>query len=130
MQLNAVSVTSSNLKQSTQFYILLGFEFPDFADDTQHIEAIPKTGSARLMIDTKELITKLLGDIPQPSNHAGFALEYDTPQEVDTIAANIQAAGFTIVKTPWDAFWGQRYAVVKDPDGYLIDLYATLPPQS
>src|SRR6266545_1802609 len=26
----------------------------------------------------------------------------------------------------WDAFWGQRYAVVADPDGTLIDLFAGL----
>jgi uncharacterized glyoxalase superfamily protein PhnB len=31
---------------------------------------------------------------------------------------------------PMDAFWGQRYAQVKDPDGTVIDLYATLPEQS
>ena len=25
---------------------------------------------------------------------------------------------------PWDAFWGQRYAVLHDPDGHQVDLYA------
>lgn len=25
---------------------------------------------------------------------------------------------------PWDAFWGQRYATVKDPDAYQIDIFA------
>lgn len=29
-------------------------------------------------------------------------------------------------KAPWDAFWGQRYAVVVDPDGNLVDLFADL----
>jgi uncharacterized glyoxalase superfamily protein PhnB len=29
-------------------------------------------------------------------------------------------------KEPWDAFWGQRYAVVADPDGNHVDLYAPL----
>jgi uncharacterized glyoxalase superfamily protein PhnB len=27
---------------------------------------------------------------------------------------------------PWDAFWGQRYAVVADPDGNHVDLFAPL----
>jgi hypothetical protein len=27
---------------------------------------------------------------------------------------------------PWDAFWGQRYAVVHDPDGNGVDLLAPL----
>jgi uncharacterized glyoxalase superfamily protein PhnB len=29
--------------------------------------------------------------------------------------------------SPWDAFWGMRYAVVKDPDGNAVDLFAALP---
>jgi catechol 2,3-dioxygenase-like lactoylglutathione lyase family enzyme len=28
---------------------------------------------------------------------------------------------------PWDAFWGMRYAVVRDPDGTPVDLFARLP---
>ena len=28
---------------------------------------------------------------------------------------------------PWDAFWGQRYATVLDPDGNSVDLFAALP---
>jgi len=27
---------------------------------------------------------------------------------------------------PWDAFWGQRYAIVRDPDGNGVDLFAPL----
>jgi len=27
---------------------------------------------------------------------------------------------------PWDAFWGQRYAIVTDPDGNHISLFAPL----
>ena len=48
----------------------------------------------------------------------------DTPAEVDRVAATVAQAGFTLVKDPWDAFWGQRYAIVADPDGYQVDLFA------
>ena len=37
----------------------------------------------------------------------------------------IDAVG-TVVREPWDAAWGQRYATVQDPDGYGVDLYAPL----
>jgi uncharacterized glyoxalase superfamily protein PhnB len=36
------------------------------------------------------------------------------------------AAGFHGEKEPWDAFWGQRYAQLHDPDGVPVDLYASL----
>ena len=29
-------------------------------------------------------------------------------------------------KAPWDAFWGQRYAMIRDPDGNEVDLFAPL----
>lgn len=34
--------------------------------------------------------------------------------------------GGTGVKEPWDAFWGQRYCSVMDPDGNQIDIFANL----
>jgi hypothetical protein len=36
------------------------------------------------------------------------------------------AAGYDGHKEPWDAFWGQRYAIVHDPDGNTVDLFAEL----
>ena len=34
-------------------------------------------------------------------------------------------AGYEGHKEPWDAFWGHRYAIVHDPDGNGVDLFAT-----
>jgi catechol 2,3-dioxygenase-like lactoylglutathione lyase family enzyme len=126
MKLNAIGVTSSNLQKTVDFYKLLGFQFPEFKPDEQHLEPLPTEGSARLMIDSKELITSLIGEDPKPSSHSAFALEYDSAAEVNDVAAKVKEAGFKVDKEPWDAFWGQRYAVVEDPDGYKVDLYAAL----
>jgi len=48
------------------------------------------------------------------------------PAALDALYDELAADGFG-VKEPWDAFWGQRYAVVRDPDGLHLDLYAQLP---
>lgn len=126
MKLNAVGVVSSNFKKTTEFYSLLGFTFPEIQPEDQHIEAITDPGSARLMIDAKELIVKMFGEEPTPGNTSAFAIEYDSPAELNAVAEKVEKAGFTIVMKPWDAVWGQRYCVVKDPDGYQVDLYAAL----
>ena len=126
MKITAVSVSSKNLTKSVDVYTLLGFKFDKFSPDKQHLEPETPDGSARLMIDTAELVQSINGDEPKPGNHSGFAIEYDSPAEVNEVAANLASAGFTVIKAPWDAFWGQRYAVVQDPDGYKLDLYATL----
>jgi len=78
------------------------------------------------MIDSAELIENMLGASPVPPNHSSFALLCESPAQVDDVVKRVQTAGFEVAKEPWDAFWGQRYAIVKDPDGYMVDLFARL----
>ena len=49
---------------------------------------------------------------------------YDPMAEVDRVFAELTSAGYESHLAPWDAFWGQRYAVVVDPDGHHVDLFA------
>lgn len=79
------------------------------------------------MIDSHALMTSLLGEAPRPSNHAAFAVRCADPAEVDEVVGRVSAAGHAVMTAPWDAFWGQRYATVADPDGYRVDVYAPLP---
>ena len=39
---------------------------------------------------------------------------------------SVVAAGYRGETPPYDAFWGQRYATVIDPEGLWVDLYAAL----
>lgn len=126
MKIDAVGIASSDFKKTVAFYELLGFEFPDHGEEDQHLEPKPSEGSARLMIDAKALLKDILGEEPKPGNHSAFAIQYESPAEVDAVASRVAAAGFGVVRAPWDAVWGQRYAVVEDPDGYRVDLYAAL----
>ena len=49
-----------------------------------------------------------------------------TVSEVDAAFKMITDAGYKAKVEPFDAFWGQRYATVLDPDGNPVDLYAAL----
>lgn len=125
MKLNAIGVTAKDITKAVAFYELLGFKFDAFKPEDDHVEAKTKD-SIRLMIDSEKLMKELLGYGAKPANHSAFAIEYDLPDEVDEIAEKVKKAGYELFKEPWDAFWGQRYCIVKDPNGYMIDLYATL----
>lgn len=125
MKLNAVAVSSSDMSKSVEFYTLLGFDFDDVDTSQDHVEPKPIDGM-RLMIDSHSLVKDIIGEDPTPSNHSSFALEFDSPEEIDEIASQLQDAGFTIIKAPWQAFWGQYYCIVADPDGYKVDLYCAL----
>ena len=123
--LNAIGIAVSDLGRSMQFYRLLGLDLPeDPAED--HVEATMANGT-RLMFDTEEVIRSFLPDWGRTDgNQASLAFECATPAEVDEVYARVVAAGFEGEKEPWDAFWGQRYAQLSDPDGVPVDLFAAL----
>ena len=80
------------------------------------------------MFDSESLIQQISPDWQKPVGQ-GMTLAFlcESPADVDATYANVIAAGFAGGKEPWDAFWGQRYAQVVDPDGNSVDLFAPLP---
>ncbi len=126
IRLDAVAISSKDMAKTVAFYEILGFEFPEWGTNDKHVEPNTKPGDVRLMIDTAELMEELTGHTPTPPNHSSFAMVCDTAAEVDAVAAALKDAGHTLTVEPWDAFWGQRYATARDPDGYQIDIFADL----
>jgi catechol 2,3-dioxygenase-like lactoylglutathione lyase family enzyme len=107
-----------------RFYRLLGMEFPPDADNEGHVE-VTLPGGFRLAWDTLEVIHSFSPEYELPSTpQPALAFLCDTVEEVDRLYAALMAAGYHGHKEPWDAEWGQRYAVVVDPDNHLVDLFA------
>lgn len=126
MKISAVGVASSDMKKTAEFYGILGFDFSN-ADLTQdHVEPVTPEGSTRLMIDSNQMIKDIFGEEPVQGNHSTFAIEYSNVEELNNVADKLTRAGYVFKKEPWDAFWGQRYAIIADPGGCLVDLYARL----
>jgi len=123
--LAAIGIVTSDMKESVRFYRLLGIDVPDPPAD--HLDATLPSG-IRLMWDAVELIKELDPEWVEPKGHRmGLAFECTSPGEVDATHARVVRAGFRSKKDPWDAFWGQRYAQVVDPDDNVVDLFAQLP---
>lgn len=124
-QLDAIGIVTSDIARSVTFYAMLGVPRP--ADmDGPHVESVLPSG-LRLMWDSEELIRQIEPGWQKPSGQRlGLAFLCGSPQEVDSVFARVVSAGFGGHKEPWDAFWGQRYAQVEDPDGNKVDLFAPL----
>jgi catechol 2,3-dioxygenase-like lactoylglutathione lyase family enzyme len=127
-QFDFLGVPVSDMARSVAFYRLLGLDFPAGAENEQHAEA-PLPAGMRYALDTEDVIRSFDPDWKRPSDGyaGGGAFRCDSPEEVDQVYRDLLAAGGSAHKEPWDAFWGQRYAQVRDPDGTVIDLYAALP---
>ncbi len=123
-KLDAIGIVSKDLRASVAFYRVLGVAFPD--PDGDHLEATLPSG-VRLMLDDLKLIKQLDKEGTDPKGHRmNLAFACASPAEVDALHAKVTAAGHPSKTAPWDAFWGQRYAQVVDPDGNVVDLFAAL----
>jgi uncharacterized glyoxalase superfamily protein PhnB len=124
-QLNAIGIVASDMAESIRFYRVLGLDMPETPGEG-HVEASMPSG-VRLMLDSEETILSFRPDWKRETgNQISLAFECESPAEVDELYARITEAGFQGEKEPWDAFWGQRYAQLQDPDGVPVDLYAAL----
>jgi uncharacterized glyoxalase superfamily protein PhnB len=121
--LDAIGIVSSDLARTRAFYGLLGV---GLAEGDDHVEATMPNG-LRLMVDTEAVIASFNPEWTRATgNQLALAFACDSPGEVDELYAKVVAAGFDGEKEPWDAFWGMRYAQLRDPDGVPVDLFAAL----
>jgi uncharacterized glyoxalase superfamily protein PhnB len=122
-QFDAIGIVSADLARSIAFYKLLGIEFPEAEG---HIEATLANGT-RLMLDGEDVIKSFRPDwTRETGNQISLAFACTSPADVDETYQRVVDAGFEGDKEPWDAFWGHRYAQLRDPDGVQIDLFAAL----
>jgi catechol 2,3-dioxygenase-like lactoylglutathione lyase family enzyme len=127
-QLDLVGLVVADMARSLAFYRRLGLDLPADADQQPHVETtLP--GGLRLAWDTVETVRSFDPDWRPATGGPQISLAFllDSPAAVDAMYQELTEAGYEGGKTPWDAFWGQRYAVVHDPDGNGIDLFAPLP---
>lgn len=124
--LDAIGIVSGDVPRSLQFYKLLGLDLTK-AGDHDHYEA-PTPSGVRVMLDSVALIQQFDPDYKKSDRGGGVIMcfKQSSPAAVDARYTAITGAGFAGKKAPWDAFWGQRYACVLDPDGNQIDLFAAL----
>jgi catechol 2,3-dioxygenase-like lactoylglutathione lyase family enzyme len=127
-RLEVIEVVVQDMARSLAFYRRLGLDLPAEADGETHVEAsLP--GGLKLAWDTVETIRSFDPEWAPPSGgpRMGLAFRVETPAEVDQAYDELVTLGYQGHKPPWDAFWGMRYAVVHDPDGNAVDLFAPSP---
>lgn len=124
-----IELVVSDMAATLAFYRRLGLDIPATADEEPHVD-IELPGGMRLAWDTEETIRSFDPDWSPPTgggHRAALAFACESAADVDASWRDLTAAGYEGHLEPWDAFWGMRYAVVFDPDGRPVDLFAVLP---
>jgi uncharacterized glyoxalase superfamily protein PhnB len=123
---SAIALVVGDMAAATGFYQRFGLSFTE--PSPGHAEA-QLTDGCTLILDTEDTVRSYLPDWQRPTGDPKVALafQFDSPDEVDAKYAELTEVGYYSAHAPWNAFWGQRYATVRDPDGNGVDLYAVLP---
>ena len=124
IKLGLIGIAVKDMAVSLRFYRELGLSIPDGQDAEGHVDV--EAGGIRLAWDTVDVLKQVYQEwTDQPSGHRlELAFGCDSGAEVDATYARLVERGYQGHRAPWDAFWGQHYAIVEDPDGNLISLYA------
>lgn len=130
-QFDLIGLVAADMGATLAFYRRLGLEIPREADSEPHVE-VSLPGGLRLAWDTEDLVRTIdpAWQPPAGGRRVALAFRCADPAAVDREYADLVADGYEGAQEPFDAFWGQRYAVVHDPDGNPVDLFAWQQPNT
>ncbi|MGN7313145.1 VOC family protein [Alkalicoccobacillus gibsonii] len=123
IKLDMVGIVVKDMKRALDFYRTLGFDISSDWDNQAHVEV--NQDGVRLAFDTVEVATSVYGLWEEPTGHRiELAFTCESAKALNDLYQRVMDQGYASHKEPWDAFWGQRYAILKDPDGNLISLFS------
>ena len=124
--LQTVGILVKDMAATLQFYRTLGLSIPADQDHDANVD-VDLPGGIKLGFLTMERASQAdPGFITPIGQSMNLQFVCGSSAEVDSTFQELVSAGYAAYAQPWDAFWGQRFARVVDPDGRVINLYAEL----
>jgi catechol 2,3-dioxygenase-like lactoylglutathione lyase family enzyme len=117
IELDQVNVVVDNMEAMAEFYGRLGLSLshgpPEWAP---HHRNTGGEGGVDFDLDSSTFASVWNEGWP---GGTGVVLGFRVPEreQVDRLHHELTAAGYASQQTPYDAFWGSRFAVVADPEG-------------
>lgn len=121
MKLDMVGIIVESMEATILFYERLGFDVLG-EKEADYVEL--NNNGMRISLNTKKMIEGIYGYPPKSEgDKIELAFLCDSPKEIDQLCEKMNNFGYEVFKEPWQAFWGQYYAIIKDPDGNLLSLF-------
>ena len=122
-RVSLLTIGAYNLPVLRSFYQKLGWEETEFSSDTY---AAFKTAGVILTLFPIDELAKDAGIEISRSKEGfrgvTFAINLDTPEQVDATIEEVRSIGARILREPSDAFWGGRTAYFADPENNLWEV--------
>jgi catechol 2,3-dioxygenase-like lactoylglutathione lyase family enzyme len=116
-RLSAVTLVTSDMARSTEFYQRLGF---------QRLYGGPDAEFTSFSVGPSYLNLQRQPSRPAGASSWGRVIVY--VDDVDAMYRRVRGAGYSAAMSPSDAPWGERYFHVRDPDGHEISFARPLEP--
>lgn len=111
MNLNQVTIPSSDIKKSIDFYVMLGLQLIVHSND-RYARFMCPDGDATLSLHLVKAFSPAEG-----------AIIYFEVNDLDQTVKNLKAAGIAFEVEPVDQPWLWKESLLRDPDGNKIILY-------
>jgi catechol 2,3-dioxygenase-like lactoylglutathione lyase family enzyme len=126
---HTIDIVVGNMEKSLSFYRTLGLAAPPHDPDQPQVQIATPGGATLGLILESAMREHDPHWVTPVGQRVTFSCRCDSPGEVDAVFARMTRAGFTGLKAPWNAMWGQRYAFLADPDGNRVDIFAANAPE-
>ena len=116
-----VHLAVADMAAAMAFYRLAGLPVPDGADGEGHVQ-LDVGGGVHIAFSTPAVIGMYDPGWRGPSTATATVLQLRlaSRQAVNDMYASLTEAGYRGHLPPIDAFWGNRYCEVDDPDGNAV----------
>ncbi len=120
----AAALTVNHLATSTAWYHdIVGFTIDRRHERDGKLLAVSlRAGQVRLLLTQDDGARGL-----DRTKGVGFSLQLTTTQDIDALAARIEARGATLESAPASMPWGVRVFRIRDPDGFRFTISSPQP---
>ncbi|MDG0789416.1 VOC family protein [Cohnella ginsengisoli] len=123
VKLKRVGIYVAQMKRALDFYRKLGLAIPDNADEAHHVD-VEQDGIV-FAFDLVESVKRVFEGWDKPVGYrTELAFQFSSREALDDAYRQLTSLGHKGYLEPRDTPWGERYAIVKDPDDNLISFIA------
>jgi uncharacterized glyoxalase superfamily protein PhnB len=121
---NQVNIVARDWQATLAFYRLVGLDLDGGAEwppasGAMHANASTHAGVTTIEFDNPPML-RIWASEQAAEITAVLGFAFDSAAEVDAACDRVAAAGHRVLRAPYDAFWGARYAIVQDPSGNAV----------